>query len=164
MANKKTPTTPAIHVLNEAGVAYNVHAYDFAPDEGAIGMQAAEALGVAPKRILKTLVIDVEGAGLALALVPVDEELDLKAAARALGAKRATMASIAEAQRATGYVKGGISPLGQRRRLPAVIDEGVTECQEFILVNAGRRGLQVELCVGDLVELLHLKIAKISNH
>ena len=137
--------TPAIAAAEKAGILFSVHEYDHDPG-AAYGLEAAEKLGIDPARVFKTLVASVDGR-LLVAIVPVAAQLDL----RSLG-KRAAMADQAEAERATGYVAGGISPLGQRRRLPTVLDESALE-HETIHVSAGRRGLEIELAPGDLVAL-----------
>ncbi len=152
--------TPATTRLEKAGVPYRVHAYTH--DAGAAyGPEAAEALGIEPARVFKTLVADVDGA-LTVAIVPVDAKLDLKALAAAVGGKRAKMAEVAAAERATGYVAGGISPLGQRKRLPTVLD---TSAEGFATVfcSAGRRGLEIELAPADLVRLTGAKLAPVSG-
>jgi Cys-tRNA(Pro)/Cys-tRNA(Cys) deacylase len=125
------------------------------------GMEAAQALGLEPAQVFKTLLADVDGA-LTVAVVPVDRSLDLKALAAAVHGKRAAMAEPAAAERATGYVVGGISPLGQRRRLPAVLDESAL-AWDSVLVSAGRRGLDVELAPDDLVRLTGAVTAPISR-
>jgi Cys-tRNA(Pro)/Cys-tRNA(Cys) deacylase len=132
-------------------VAYRLHPY--AHEEGAqsYGMEAASKLGVDPARVLKTLVVEVD-ATLCVGIVPVDRSLDLKALASAVGGKRASMAERAAAERATGYVLGGISPLGQRRRLRTVIDDSAFG-HATVLVSGGRRGLDVELAPEDLAGL-----------
>ncbi len=112
--------------------------------------------------MLKTLVVEVDGRGMALALIAVDRTLNLKAAADALGGKRAKMASVPAAERSTGYVKGGISPFATRRRLAAVLDVAARE-HERVLVNGGRRGLQIELATGDLVRVLEARIAPLAR-
>jgi Cys-tRNA(Pro)/Cys-tRNA(Cys) deacylase len=165
-----TGGTRALDELRRANVPHTVHEYE-APepsgrdrDRGArphYGEDAAAALSVDPRRICKTLVASVDGR-LAVAVVPVADELDLKALAAAVGGRRAEMADPAEAERATGYVRGGISPLGQRRRLPMVIDESTT-AWPTIYVSAGRRGLQVELAPADLVRLTGATAAPISR-
>lgn len=141
--------TPATVLLARAKIAFTLHPYDHDPRVQAYGEEAAEALGVDPARIFKTLIATVEGR-LACAVVPVAARLDLKAFAAALGGKRAELADPAAAARATGYVVGGISPLGQRSRLPVVIDSSA-EQYETVYVSAGRRGLQVQLAPGDLL-------------
>jgi Cys-tRNA(Pro)/Cys-tRNA(Cys) deacylase len=113
--------TPATALLARLGIAHSVHVYEHDPRRGAYGLEASDALGVPPERVFKTLVAEVDGA-LTVGVVPVAGQLDLKALAAAAGGKKAVMAGVAAAERATGYVAGGISPLGQRRRLPVVID------------------------------------------
>ena len=148
--------TPATVALARAGVTFSLHPYDHHPDATSYGDEAAQALGVDPHRIFKTLLSELVGAGggteLAVAVVPVADQLDLKAMAAACGAKRATMADPAAASRSSGYVLGGISPLGQRTRLRTVLDASATSF-ETIFVSAGKRGLQVELAPTDLVEV-----------
>ncbi len=142
-----------------------VHSYDHDPRavaEGlSYGQEAAQLLGVDPSRVFKTLVADVDGA-LTVAVVPVTGFVDLKALAGAVSGKRAVMAEVADAERATGYVAGGISPLGQRRRLPTVLDSSALQ-HETILVSAGRRGLDVELSPRDLVRLTQAVTALVGR-
>ena len=147
---KAAKGTPAIAALDAGKIAYTLHAYDFDGAPGQIGLQAAAAMGVAPERVFKTLIAVVDDQELVVAILAVDRELDLKALAKAAGGKRAAMADIAAAERATGYVKGGISPLGQRRRLQIFLDRAALE-PATIIVNGGRRGLQVELAGLDLL-------------
>jgi Cys-tRNA(Pro)/Cys-tRNA(Cys) deacylase len=146
--------TPAIIAAERAKVAHRVLAYEHDPAAPAYGPEAAAVLGLDPAAVFKTLVIALEGARapLAVALVPVSRQLDLKAAATALGAKRATMADVAAAERATGYVVGGISPLGQRKLLPTLVDESALALDE-LYVSAGRRGLEIALAPADLLTL-----------
>lgn len=153
--------TPATVALTDAGTAFTVHAYEHDPGAASYGDEAAEAMGTDPARIFKTLVADVDGAP-TVAVVPVTGSLDLKALAAAVGGKRAAMADPAAAERTTGYVRGGISPLGQRRRLPTVVDASALE-HETVFVSAGRRGLEVELAPGDLVELASAATAVIAR-
>ncbi|MFE9766499.1 Cys-tRNA(Pro) deacylase [Streptomyces sp. NPDC005808] len=143
--------TPATVALTAAGVPYTVHAYDHDPAHPSYGEEAAEAMGVSPERVFKTLVADVDGT-LTVAVVPVAGSLDLKALATAVGGKRATMADPSAAERTTGYVRGGISPLGQRKKLPTVLDASAA-AHPTICVSAGRRGLEVELAPADLLTL-----------
>ncbi|MEV6374410.1 Cys-tRNA(Pro) deacylase [Micromonospora sp. WP24] len=143
--------TPATALLTKRRVAHSTHPYDVSPDAPNYGALVAAALGVPPERVFKTLVTVVDGA-LAVAVVPVTGELDLKALASAVGGKRATLADRAAAERATGYVRGGISPLGQRKRLPTVLDSSALTFPT-IYVSAGRRGLQLQLTPADLVAL-----------
>jgi len=137
--------------LTRAGVAFQLHGYRHDATAGGYGVEAAAALDLPADRVFKTLVAEVDGR-LAVALVPVAGSLDLKALAAALGGKRAGMADPAAAERATGYVRGGISPLGQRRSLPTVVDDSALG-HATIYVSAGRRGLEVELAPGDLLRL-----------
>ncbi|GAB2739775.1 Cys-tRNA(Pro) deacylase [Streptomyces bullii] len=153
--------TPATVALTAAGVGYTVHSYDHDPSHPSYGEEAAEAMGVSPDRVFKTLVADVDGA-LTVAVVPVAGQLDLKALASAVGGKRAAMADPALAERTTGYVRGGISPLGQRKRLPTVIDASAS-AHETICVSAGRRGLEVELSPDDLANLTDAVLAPIGR-
>ncbi|MEV6366916.1 Cys-tRNA(Pro) deacylase [Micromonospora musae] len=143
--------TPATALLTKRRVAHSTHPYDVSPDAPNYGALVAAALGVPPERVFKTLITVVDGA-LAVAVVPVTGELDLKALASAVGGKRATLADRAAAERATGYVRGGISPLGQRKRLPTVLDSSALTFPT-IYVSAGRRGLQLQLTPADLVAL-----------
>jgi Cys-tRNA(Pro)/Cys-tRNA(Cys) deacylase len=135
--------TPAVRAARAAGIAHSVHEYAAAGGRG-YGAEAAAALGIPPARVFKTLVARLDGAGLAVAIVPVAAQLDLKRLAAAAGAKRAEMAPPREAERATGYVRGGISPLGQRRRLPTFLDASALGF-ETVFVSGGRRGLELEL-------------------
>ena len=154
--------TPAVTAAKRAGIDFEVLEYDAGDSTEPYGIGAARALGIAPERVFKTLVVDLPGASLAIAIVPVAERLDLKAVAAALGAKRAAMAEPVAAERATGYVRGGISPLGQRRRLPFAIDESALGFDR-IHVSGGRRGLEIALAPGDLVALVGATVARISR-
>jgi Cys-tRNA(Pro)/Cys-tRNA(Cys) deacylase len=153
--------TPATVALTAAGVAYALHSYDHDPSHPSYGEEAAEAMGVSPERVFKTLVADVDGT-LTVAVVPVAGQLDLKALASAVGGKRAAMADPALAERTTGYVRGGISPLGQRKRLPTVLDASAP-AHATICVSAGRRGLEVELSPADLASLTEAVVAPIGR-
>lgn len=159
-AAKSTGSTPALRALENQGIDVRLHNYDFDPGDLGIGRQAADALGIVPARLFKTLMVVVDGGRLGIALVPVNAETRMKALAAALGGKRAVMASIAEAERASGYVKGGISPFGQRQRLPVVVDRSV-ENHETVFVNGGRRGLQIELAPADLLRALDATLADV---
>jgi Cys-tRNA(Pro)/Cys-tRNA(Cys) deacylase len=143
--------TPATALLAKQRVAHTLHPYDVSADSPNYAAEVAAALGVPPERVFKSLVTEVDG-GLTVAVVPVTGELDLRALAAAVCGKRARLADRAQAERATGYVRGGISPLGQRKRLPTVIDSSAEDFST-IYVSAGRRGLQVELAPGDLLRL-----------
>jgi Cys-tRNA(Pro)/Cys-tRNA(Cys) deacylase len=148
-------------VLAKQKVAHTLHPYDVDADTPNYGFEVAAALGQDPKRVFKTLVAEVDGS-LTVAVVPVVGELDLKALAAAAGGKRAAMADKALAERTTGYVRGGISPLGQRKALPTVIDESATTF-DTIFVSAGRRGLQVQLAPADLIRLTRARTATIAR-
>lgn len=147
-AAKGSGGTPATVALAKAGIAYTAHAYEHDAAEHDFGGEAARELGIAPERVFKTLLAEVDGA-LAVAIVPVSGMLDLKALAAARGGKRAQMADPAVAEKKTGYVVGGISPIGQRTRLPTVIDESALDF-ETVFVSGGRRGLDLELAPADL--------------
>ncbi|WP_346795542.1 Cys-tRNA(Pro) deacylase [Halomonas sp. Bachu 37] len=144
--------TPAIDIAKRAAIAFHVHEYAHDPATASYGMEAADKLGVEPERVFKTLVVALEGQGLAVAVVPVTRQLSLKQVAKSAGAKKATMAQPQDVQRATGYVLGGVSPLGQKKRLATYID---LSAQPFatILVSAGRRGLEIELSPAALADL-----------
>ncbi|ANS77747.1 Cys-tRNA(Pro) deacylase YbaK [Serinicoccus hydrothermalis] len=141
--------TPATVALDRAGIRYAVRAYEHDPAASSYGTEAAQALGVDPAAVFKTLLVEGQG-GLAVGIVPVDGSLDLKAIAVALGLKKVTMADPASAERVTGYVVGGISPVGQKRALPTVLDVSAAD-RETILVSGGRRGLDLELSPADLL-------------
>ncbi|GAB2608156.1 Cys-tRNA(Pro) deacylase [Streptomyces capparidis] len=153
--------TPATVALTAAGAEFTVHAYAHDPAVRSYGEEAAAALGTDPARVFKTLVAEVDGA-LTVAVVPVSGSLDLKALAAAVDGKRAAMADPAAAERATGYVRGGISPLGTRRRLPTVVDASALE-HGTVFVSAGRRGLELELPPGELVRLTGAVTGAISR-
>ena len=162
MAKRKQPGgTPATVALTKAGIAFTLHEYTHDPRAASYGMEAAEALGVDPARVFKTLLATLDG-GLVVGIVPVSGQLDLKALARALGGSRATMAEVAAAERATGYVAGGISPLGQRRRHPTVLDESATGF-DTVYVSAGRRGLDLAIAPADLVSATGAIVAALSR-
>ncbi|MFD4244468.1 Cys-tRNA(Pro) deacylase [Streptomyces sp. NPDC058525] len=153
--------TPAIAALTAAGVAFTTHAYEHDPSHPSYGEEAAQALGVSPAQVFKTLVADVDGV-LTVAVVPVSGSLDLKALAAAVGGKRAAMADPAAAERTTGYVRGGISPLGQRRALRTVLDASAS-AHATICCSAGRRGLEIELSPTDLTTLTNATVAPIAR-
>ena len=157
MAGKGTPATA---LLAKQRVAHQVHSYDHGAGQ-AYGPEAAERLGLDPERVFKTLVAEVDGA-LTVGVVPVASTLDLKALAGAVGGKRARMADVAAAERATGYVAGGISPLGQRKRLATVVDASAQRW-ETVFCSGGRRGLEIELDPADLSRLCEAKFADIAS-
>jgi len=156
-----TAGTPATLALIRAGIAFTAHAYEHDPRSVAYGLEAAEKLGLDPDRVFKTLLASVDD-GLAVGIVPVAGQLDLKALAQALGAKRAEMADPAVAERKTGYVVGGISPIGQKTALPTVLDETAI-LYETIFVSGGRRGLDLELAPDDLLAVTGGRYAAIAR-
>lgn len=159
------PATPATAALDAAGVPYIPRPYEHDPAAESFGLEAAQALGVPPERVFKTLVIDVGSNGaarLCVAVVPVHGSLDLKAAAAAFGTKKAAMAHGAAAERRTGYVLGGISPLGQRQPSPTAVDESALD-HETILVSGGRRGFDLELAPADLIRLTRASVVRLRG-
>ncbi|MGI5468228.1 Cys-tRNA(Pro) deacylase [Streptomyces sp. CA-132043] len=159
--NGKQGGTPATVALTGAGIPFTTHAYEHDPAAPSYGEEAAEALGVSPGQVFKTLVADIDGT-LTVAVVPVSGSLDLKALAAAVGGKRAAMADPALAERTTGYVRGGISPLGQRKKLRTVLDASA-EALATVCVSAGRRGLEIELSPKDLAALTGATFAPIGR-
>jgi len=153
--------TPALLALEHAGIAYILHAYHHDPDAPSFGLEAAAALDRDPREVFKTLIATVDGK-LAVAIVPVTGRLNLKAFASALHRKKADMALPADAERATGYVIGGISPVGQRKRLPTVLDSSALAFQQ-IYISAGRRGLQLAVAPTDLIALTHARTAALTE-
>lgn len=156
--------TPAIKAAKAAGVAVKVHEYHHDPANSHYGLEAAEALGLDPARVFKTLLVKLNGdeRRLAVAVVAVTGQLDLKAMAAASGAKKVEMADPVRAERATGYVVGGISPLGQKRRLPTVLDVSVNEF-DTVFVSGGRRGLDIEIAPADLARMCQASVAAIGK-
>lgn len=157
MAGKGTPATV---LLTKQRVAHRVHTYEHGTGT-AYGPEAVERLGLDPSRVFKTLVAEVDGA-LTVGVVPVGGSLDLKALAAAVGGKRARMADVTAAERATGYVAGGISPLGQRKRLPTVVDTSAQDL-DTMFCSGGRRGLEIELAPADLARLTGGRFAPIAG-
>lgn len=158
---KPAAGTPATVALTKAQIAFRTHEYEHDPAAGSYGAEAAELMGVDPARLFKTLVADVDGR-LTVAVVPVSGSLDLKALASAVGGKKAAMADPAAAERSSGYVLGGISPLGQRRQLPTVVDASALGF-ETVFCSGGRRGLEIELAPADLVKLTGAVTAPIGR-
>lgn len=146
--------TPAIVLATKAKIAFNVHEYKHDPSAQSYGLEAAEKLGINPSQVFKTLVVATDENSLVVAVLPVNQQLNLKALAKAVGAKKAAMAEQKLVERTTGYVLGGVSPLGQKKRLTTVIDESA---QNFatIFVSAGRRGLEIELAATSLSALVN---------
>jgi Cys-tRNA(Pro)/Cys-tRNA(Cys) deacylase len=161
-ATSRGVSTPAVAAATRAGVTFRIHSYHHDPTAPSYGLEAAERLGLEPARVLKTLVAEVDGR-LTVAVIPVTLSLDLKALAGAVGGKKAAMAHPELAARVTGYVVGGISPLGQKKQLPTVIDAGAVAGTATVFVSAGRRGLEMELATGDLVDLTAGLVADIAR-
>jgi Cys-tRNA(Pro)/Cys-tRNA(Cys) deacylase len=153
--------TPATIALEYAGIAFTVHEYAHDPRHASYGREASEALGVAPERVFKTLVAEVDGT-LVVGVVPVEGQLDLKALAGACGGKKAAMAPANAAERATCYVTGGISPVGQRKRLPVVLDVSAMGFAT-VFCSGGRRGLEIELAPADLARAADATVARIGT-
>ena len=154
--------TPAILLVRKSGVPHEVLEYTHDPGVASYGQEAADALGVDAATVFKTLVADVEAIGLVCAVVPVTAMLDLKALAEAMRGRRAKMADVAVAERATGYVVGGISPLGKKKPLPVVIDASALGFPR-VLVSAGRRGVELALAPGDLLKLARARTGHIAR-
>ncbi|MYM19675.1 Cys-tRNA(Pro) deacylase [Brevibacterium sp. 5221] len=159
-ARSHTASTPALRVLNLAGVEYSVFEFEHDPNVRRYGTEVSEKLGIASDRVFKTLMILVDGEPIT-ALVPVSGQLDLKALATAIGGKKAQLAGIAETERRTGYQTGGVSPFGQRRTSPVVIDRTAQD-HETVYISGGRRGLEIEMRPDDLAMLTDARIAKIA--
>lgn len=153
--------TPATAALTRARVPFTVHTYEHDPAATSYGLEAASALGLDPERVLKTLLTSVDGR-LVVGIVPVSGQLDLKAVAAATGGKRATMADPADAERVTGYVVGGISPIGQRKALPTVLDASALD-HPTVFVSGGRRGMDLEIAPTDLVAATRATLAPIRR-
>jgi Cys-tRNA(Pro)/Cys-tRNA(Cys) deacylase len=153
--------TTATLALDRAKVPFTLHEYEHDPRSGSYGLEASDALGVPPEWVFKTLVATVDGGALAVGVIPVHRQLDLKTLAAAVGGKKATMAEVAAAERATGYVAGGISPVGQKRRLPVVVDASALGL-ETMFCSAGRRGLEIEIAPADLIRVAGATVAAIA--
>ena len=153
--------TPATALLAKLGIKHVVHVYEHDPRRSSYGLEASDALALPPERVFKTLVAEVDG-GLTVGMVPVASHLDLKALAAAAGGKKARMADAQAAERATGYVVGGISPLGQRKRMPVVIDSAALGFAT-VFCSGGRRGLEIELAPADLVRATGAVVADIGQ-
>jgi Cys-tRNA(Pro)/Cys-tRNA(Cys) deacylase len=159
-AKKKGASTPALVALQAAGIPFAVHEYGHDPDETAYGLEAARALKLDPARVFKTLVADVDGQ-LVVGCVPVSSQLSLKALAAAVGSKKAIMADPKAAVKTTGYVLGGISPIGQRKQLPTVVDASALD-HSTVFVSGGRRGMDIELKPEDLIAATKARTAPIQ--
>ncbi len=154
--------TPAINTARKAGIAYSIHEYVHDAGTPSYGLEAAEKLGLPPEQVFKTLIAQLDHKQLVVAIVPVACTLDMKALATACGGKKAEMALVHDAQKATGYVAGGISPLGQKKRLKTILDCSALQ-QEKIYVSAGQRGLEIALSAQDLLQLCDGKSAAIAR-
>jgi Cys-tRNA(Pro)/Cys-tRNA(Cys) deacylase len=154
--------TPAIDTAKKAKISYVVHEYHHDPDAESYGLEAAEKLNTDPARVFKTLVVSDGGKDLTVAVVPVEHQLDLKLLAKAVGAKKMAMADVKLVERTTGYVVGGVSPLGQKKRLRTVIDASA-QGFETMFVSAGRRGLEIELSPADLAALAGAIFAPVAR-
>ncbi|WP_269713265.1 Cys-tRNA(Pro) deacylase [Caulobacter sp. NIBR2454] len=154
-------TTPATLALDNAGVAYTLQTYEYDPGAERVGLQAAEAMGVTPDRVLKTLMVKADGKP-ACVVIPSDREVSMKRLAAALGAKSAEMMPPPEAERLTGFKVGGISPFGQKRKVPTVVEADAQVFDE-VFVNGGQRGLQVRLKPADLIAALDARAAAVSS-
>lgn len=153
--------TPATVALTKSGIAFTIHTYDHDPSATSFGLEAADALGLPVEQVFKTLLADIDGK-LVVGIVPVHRKLDLKALAASVGGKRAAMADAAIAERSTGYVVGGISPIGQKRALPTVIDDSATNF-DTIYVSGGRRGFDLGLSPADLATITSARFAPIAR-
>ena len=156
--------TPAVNAAKRAKIAFKTHSYSHDPNSASYGEEAAQALGIAPERVFKTLLVSLDGdpKKLAVGVVPVIGTLNLKALSTALGCKKVAMADPKEAQRATGYLIGGISPLGQKKRLPLLLDQSAGQF-ETLYVSGGKRGLEIELAPADLLRLSGGRYADIGR-
>ena len=154
--------TPGINQAKKAGIEFQIHEYEHDPAAASYGLEAAQKLNTQAERIFKTLIVQLDSKELAVGVVPVEKHLNLKAVASALQAKRADMADMALAERTTGYLAGGISPLGQKKRLRTIVD---SSAQPFatMFVSAGRRGLEIELKPADLAKLTNATFADIAR-
>ncbi len=159
--SKQSAGTPATVALTKAKVEFSTHAYEHDPAAKSYGLEAAEALGLEPEQVFKTLLVEVDGK-LTVGVVPVDKQLDLKAIAAAAGGKKAVMADPVAAERTTGYVVGGISPIGQKRPLPTVVDSTAT-AHATVYVSGGRRGLDIGLSPADLIAITKARTAAIAR-
>lgn len=153
--------TPAINLLNKIKCSHQIHEYEHDPRATSYGLEASEKLGISPKRVFKTLVVN-KGEELAVCIIPVDGKLDLKQAAKTLSVKKVAMAEPKQVERTTGYILGGVSPLGQKKRLTTILDESALS-HDTIFISAGRRGLEIELTATDLIKLLTAITAKITT-
>jgi len=153
--------TPAVKLLKKQKIHHTLHEYQHDANHGSYGLEAAEKIGVSPEQVFKTLVVELETKQMVVCIVPVSHSLNLKSAAKAVKAKKATMADKNDVMRSTGYVLGGISPLGQKKRLPTLIDESAQNFSR-IYVSAGKRGMDIALAPQDLLKLCGAQFADIK--
>lgn len=154
--------TPAVKLLDKLKIPYQLHQYHHDEKAASYGLEAAEKLAVDAVKIFKTLVVETESKILAVAIVPVEKQLNLKSMAKSLNCKKVSMANPKRVQSSTGYVLGGVSPLGQKKRLTTVLDESANHC-ESIYVSGGKRGLEIEISPTDLVKALNAKTGAIVS-
>lgn len=154
--------TPAVNLLKKGKVPFGLHEYEHDPEAASYGTEAAEKMNIPKDRVFKTLIVNLQGKGAAVGILPVSETLNLKKVAQACGVKKAVMAETEEAERITGYLVGGISPLGQKKQLKTVLDISISEHQT-IFVSGGRRGLEIELSPEDLISLTRGSCHDIRN-
>lgn len=154
-------TTPATLALRKAGLAFTLHTYDYDPEAGRVGLQAAQSLGADPARVLKTLMAQVDGKPVC-AVLASDQEVSMKKLAAVFGGKAAAMMKPADAERLTGYRVGGVSPFGQKRLVPTVVDEAALGHGQ-VFINGGQRGLQAQLTPADLVAALGAQVASVAS-
>ena len=154
--------TPGVSAVIRAGISHSLHEYEHNPAHASYGLEAAEKLNVAEKIIFKTLILDVGNKTLAVAIIPVSTTLNLKAFAKLLGVKKAQLASAPDVERSSGYVLGGVSPLGQKKALKTILDDSAN-LHETIFVSAGRRGLEIQLSPADLCNLCNARSGKICR-
>lgn len=155
--------TPGINAAKKAGIKYRIHEYSHDPSAASYGLEAAEKMGVAAERVFKTLIAQLETRELVVGVVPVNALLNMKRLAKAAGAKKADMAPAADVQRSSGYVLGGVSPLGQKKALRTFIDASAQQF-ETVYVSAGRRGLEIELAASDLAALTRASFAELADY
>jgi Cys-tRNA(Pro)/Cys-tRNA(Cys) deacylase len=155
--------TPGINAAKKAGFQFRIHEYSHDPSAASYGLEAAEKMGVAAERVFKTLIVQLETRELVVGVVPVNALLNMKRLAKAAGAKKADMAPAADVQRSSGYVLGGVSPLGQKKALRTFIDASAQQF-ETVYVSAGRRGLEIELAASDLAALTRASFAELADY
>ncbi len=154
--------TPAINAVKKQKIPHSVHQYEHDPSHSSYGEEAAEKMGVSASQVFKTLVLSLDNQSLVVAIIPVSAMLSMKQVAKVFSVKKALMADVADVERSTGYVLGGVSPLGQKKRLKTVLDESA-KAYDTIYVSAGRRGLELSLSPNDLCQLLNARYETIAQ-